>query len=162
MEHRRELYTPRICLWFVTSGLLPKNAGTAVHFARDLHLLPGAEDGTSSRVRIEQSEILYRKGKLSLRISELPCLVQEKGKIGFLDYVPTPAQCKEAELVGTVNSRKNSLSILEIVETDETLSAGYSAKKALVESSAAIPVGTISPARPFGLSKFRIVSANTA
>ena len=58
VKHRGELNTPWIHFRFSPFLFFPKDFGAAVHLACDFHVPPCSEDGTGSRIRIEQGEIL--------------------------------------------------------------------------------------------------------
>ena len=103
VEHRRESHSPRIRSRPPSLPLPPKDAGIAVHLARDLHVPAGAEDRTGTRVRVEQCEVLGGQSESTLRLRQLLHLMQEERELRFQAGSVGTAERQQAELVGAVH-----------------------------------------------------------
>ena len=81
-----------------SSGLLPEHTGATVHFACDVSISSGAEDGAGAGVWIEEGEGFRSKDKAPVGILQLLGAIEEESKLCLGTRAVCAAQSQKTEL----------------------------------------------------------------
>lgn len=139
--------------------ILPHQDGcAAVELAAQAGVFATPEERAGARIRVDQGKVLCRHRKMAPFVCQLPRVDQVVGEVRL--FRRRQGECAKA--LAAVHIREKFLPVLKVVERGQLSALHNGLEKALVESSVAMPVGTMNPARPSGRRSWPSNSAKRA
>src|SRR5258707_842407 len=119
IEHAHKPNAPRVATFF--AGLIDQDWHAPVDCLRQLSVTPRPEDGTGTRVRIQESNVFVRERNVPLLVVQVAHAVCEENEVSLTCVCAGATEQKHAKLETAVNVGEDPQSILEIVQRDECL-----------------------------------------